>query len=548
VPPTGRPDDQRDAADPGGIRRSGPIPPLPGRPPVPGDGAPRGPGGRSRKATRAGRRAAATPGRRRAVRAVVALVAVVGVVALYHLGLYFYVDRSMTRVAVLAPNGPEVLARQLQAGDQTYLVVGNRVPGQKGPGSVAMLLASLSADGRRAVLLTVPPTALVDTPECRTQSGRLREPRTEPLAASLLDGAPACTVRAVQQLSGLRIDHYLALDLSRLPSMVDALGGVPVCVAPSAAVSAASRPLPAGGSRLSGSAASAYLRPAKAGADAAGTEVAQRVQLLLTSTLRAATSLHTLTDPVTLTRFLTRAAGAVTVDDGTTLGDLRGLGSSLGGLSGGAVQRADLPLTQDGSASAGTGRPYVLLDGAATRSVFDSVIDRTRLPAGYGATRSSAATGPGEPGAAGAGDASPSPAAAPAPAPAAGGVTVAPRDVTVDVLNGTGTSGLAATVAAALRQQGFAGGTVGNAPAAVAQTTVRYGPQAQDKARTVAAAVPGAVLEADPAAGGSVQLVIGPNYSSVVPVQLSPPTSAAPSAPAASTAAAAKAGPAVACG
>jgi hypothetical protein len=77
---------------------------------------------------------------------------------------------------------------------------------------------------------------------------------------------------------------------------------------------------------------------------------------------------------------------------------------------------------------------------------------------------------------------------------------------------------------------------------------VRYGPQAQDKARTVAAAVPGAVLEADPAAGGSVQLVIGPNYSAVVPVQLSAPTSAAPSAPAASTAAAAKAGPAVACG
>ena len=35
---------------------------------------------------------------------------------------------------------------------------------------------------------------------------------------------------AVQQLSGLRVDHYLALDLDRLPAMVDALGDVPVCV------------------------------------------------------------------------------------------------------------------------------------------------------------------------------------------------------------------------------------------------------------------------------------------------------------------------------
>ena len=49
----------------------------------------------------------------------------------------------------------------------------------------------------------------------------------------------------------------------------------------------------------------------------------------------------TVADPLTLTRFLNRAADALTVDEQTTLGDLRALAGSLGDLSGDAVQRAE---------------------------------------------------------------------------------------------------------------------------------------------------------------------------------------------------------------
>ncbi|WP_324278477.1 LCP family protein [Blastococcus brunescens] len=93
--------------------------------------------------------------------------------------------------------------------------------------------------GDRAVLVSFPPTALVDTPACRTPDGSLRSPVTEAFATALLEGGPGCMVRAVQQLSGLRVDHYLGVDLADLPGMVDALGGVPVCVIPSQATDAA---------------------------------------------------------------------------------------------------------------------------------------------------------------------------------------------------------------------------------------------------------------------------------------------------------------------
>jgi LCP family protein required for cell wall assembly len=449
-----------------------------------------------------------------------ALAAVVGVVVLYHLGLYFYVDQKIDRVDALAIDGPEVLAPALQAGAENYLVVGTGIPGQQGAASVATLLASVSADGDQAILVSFPPTALVDTPECRTSEGSLRSPVTEAFASSLLEGGPSCLVRAVQQLSGLRVDHYLDVDLARLPGMIDALGGVPVCVVPSAATDAAARPLPDGLSQLSGDAASGYLEPGDTGSDVTGAAVAERAQRLLTSTLRAAMSVGTLADPLTLTRFLNRAADALTVDEQTTLGDLRVLAGSLGDLSGDAVQRAGLPVAQVGYVPAGTDRAYVLLDRTGTRTLFDAMIEGSRVP-------EELTTGGGEPAVDSTAE-DPAAVAAPSEAPAATpaapeALTALPATVTVDVLNGTGTSGLAATVADLLRGQGFTVGAVGNEPGTVNESVVRYGPNVLEQARTVAAAVPASVLQPSDSIGDTVQLVIGPGYSTVVPVEVGVP-------------------------
>ncbi|MGY1825355.1 LCP family protein [Blastococcus sp. SYSU DS0541] len=485
-------------------RRSGPIPPLPGL------AAPPPPASATRRRPAAGR-SPRSPGRRRLGRAATALAAIVGIVVLYHLALYFYVDQRIDRVDALALDGPEVLAPELQEAAETYLVVGTGVPGQTGAASVATLVVSVSADGERAALVSVPPTALVDTPMCRTPDGTLRTPVTEAFASSLLDGGPACMVRVIQQLSGLRVDHYLGVDLTRLPGMVDALGGVPVCVVPSTATAAAATPPPAGLSELSGAAASGFLQPGDSGADVTGAAVAERAQRLLTSTLRAAMSADTMLDPVASTRFLSRASDALTVDEQTTLGDLRVLAGTLGDLSGDAVQRAELPVAQVGYVPAGTEQAYVVLDAPATRTLFDEVIDGARLPAELLAAP----------------EALPEAAApqsleqeAPAgPEP----LTAAPGEITVDVLNGTATTGLAATVADALRGQGFDVGTVGNEPGTVNESVVRYGAAALERARTVAAAVPGAVLQPSDALGDAVQLVVGPGYSTVVPVQMGAP-------------------------
>ena len=455
---------------------------------------------------------------------------VLGIVVLYHLGLYFYIDQKIGRVQALATDGAEILAPQLQAGTQNYLVVGTGVPARTGPSSVTAQIVSVSAAGNRAVLVSVPPTAMVDTPLCRTPAGALREPVTEEFASSLLHGGPACMVRAVQQLSGLRIDHYLGVDLAKLPGMVEALGGVPFCTVPSVSTAAAALPPPAGLSTLTGTSAAGFLRPGKAEPDPTGAAVTERSQRLLTATLRSALTVGSLADPVRLARFLNRAAEALTVDDQTNLGDLRALASSLGTLSGTAVQRAELPVAKVGYVPAGTQRPYSVLDGPATRALFDAVIGSTRLPPAAAGPQDAAPPGPAAQAGASPGSAAP-PAAEPAPPSAP--PRIAPAAVTVDVLNGTGRAGLAGKVADALRGQGFRVGTVGNSTRTVSSSTVRYGPGAADKARVLAASVPGAVLQASATIGNAVQLVIGPNYSTVVPVAAAaaPAAGAAPSTP-----------------
>ncbi len=512
---------------PGGVHRSAPVPPIPGRdaPALSGAGSTRRP---------VAPRPPRGPWARRAVRAGLALGAVVGVALTYHLGLYSYVDRSLTRVAALAVEGPEVIAPQLQEGSTTYLVVGTGLPGTEGPASVTTLLVHVAAGADRAVLVSVPPTALVDTPACPADDGTLREPVSEAFASSLLDGGPACTVRAVQQISGLRVDHYLAVDLGRLPSLVDAVGGVSVCL-PSAgpADAASAAPLPAGASELTGERATRYLTPGDAGSDVTGAAAAERTQLLLSATLRTAVSAGTLANTPELTRFLTRAADALTVDEQTTLGDLRTLATALGDLDGDAVQRAELPVAQVGYVPAGSEQAHVLLDGPGVRSLFDGVIEDSRVPEELTTPAIAAATAP-----------APEPAAEAAPAvepsaapPAPQGPTVAPGAVTVDVLNGTATRGLASTVADELRRQGFTVGQVGNETGTVNETVVRHGPGALEQARTVAAAVPGSVLQQSDALGAAVQLVVGPGYGGVVPVQLAAPAPA-PAPPAADPAAA----------
>ena len=48
--------------------------------------------------------------------------------------------------------------------------------------------------------------------------------------AAFSEGGPACTIKTVETLTDIRIDHYVVIDFTGFKDMVNALGGVKVCV------------------------------------------------------------------------------------------------------------------------------------------------------------------------------------------------------------------------------------------------------------------------------------------------------------------------------
>jgi hypothetical protein len=95
--------------------------------------------------------------------------------------------------------------------------------------------------------------------------------------------------------------------------------------------------------------------------------------------------------------------------------------------------------------------------------------------------------------------------------------TVAPSGVTVEVFNGSGTSGLAAKAATGLEQAGFMVASTGNADSMdYTVTEIRHAVGDEALATTLAGFVPGAtVAVGEDAASGTVQLVLGSDFNGV---------------------------------
>lgn len=449
----------------------------------------------------------------------------------YYVGLFFYLDRTVDRVAALAVDSPGIMSPQAQDEADNFLIVGTETFGSDVQVTSA-LIAHLAPQRDGAVLVSLPLTALIDVPACPIGNEPvLADPYGGSLASSYATAGAGCLVRSVQQLSGMRINHYVQLDLERLPSMVDALGGVPVCLPAEAGTGQTAAP--AGSSVLDGDQVSALLAEVDADLDPTGQVATDRQRLLLASTLREALRVHNLANPLVLTRFVTEAANGLTLDPATTLGELKDLGDKLGEFTAGDTVQASVPLAEVAYRPSGGGPSYALIDDIASRGMFSAIISEATLPdLGVPGESQAASTAvePTDPGAptgsadpAVTGDTSATTTTAASPEPDPNTLTVLPQDITVNVYNGIGTPGLAADAAAGLTAQGFRVGEIENQITGDRESVVRYPPELLAAARTVAAAVPNSVLQEAATTGGLIDLIVGSSFEAVVPVVIPPP-------------------------
>ncbi|HEX5017451.1 MAG TPA: LCP family protein, partial [Actinomycetes bacterium] len=181
-----------------------------------------------------------------------------------------------------------------------------------GARSDTTLLVHLPADRESATVVSIPRDTIVDIPSCKTDSGE-SAPYRDRFNSAFSTGGPACTIKTVEQNTGVFIDHFVIVDFSGFNNIVDALGGVDVCLPEPVYEPKSGLDLDAGVTTVTGDQALAFVRVRAIGS---GSDIDRidRQQAFISSLIDKAKSSGTLLNPVRLVRFLEAATKSLTTD------------------------------------------------------------------------------------------------------------------------------------------------------------------------------------------------------------------------------------------
>ncbi|WP_408055906.1 LCP family protein [Streptomyces blattellae] len=193
------------------------------------------------------------------------------------------------------------------------------------------MLVHLSADRTNMSVVSMPRDTLVQIPKCTDpDDGEVYEASDGRVMTnqSLGHGGPGCTVATWQELTGIRIDHFMMVDFAGVVSMADAIGGVPVCVdaniySRDSQGHGSGLRLEKGTTAIKGEQALQWLRTRYGFEDGSDLARAEAQQMYMNSMVRELRANATLSSPNKLRKLAEEATEALTVDPG--LGTVKAL-------------------------------------------------------------------------------------------------------------------------------------------------------------------------------------------------------------------------------
>ncbi|MGQ4443985.1 LCP family protein [Streptomyces violaceoruber] len=199
------------------------------------------------------------------------------------------------------------------------------------------ILLHLAAGRDSVTAVSLPRDLMVQVPGCHRPDGSLTEPTLQRFNYAFAAGGSACSIRTVEKLTGIRIDHHVVVDFEGFKEMVDALDGVEVCLRKPVDDKDAKLKLPAGRVTLDGEQALGYVRARKSLGDGSDTDRMDRQQRFLGALVSKVQSNDVLLNPVKLYPVLDAATSSLTTDPG--LASLRDLYDLVRGLRGIPTER-----------------------------------------------------------------------------------------------------------------------------------------------------------------------------------------------------------------
>ncbi|MEU9678732.1 LCP family protein [Streptomyces parvus] len=192
------------------------------------------------------------------------------------------------------------------------------------------ILLHLAADRKSATAVSIPRDLMVEIPSCRTGDDKKTRERFTQFNAAFELGGTACTIRTVERMTGIRIDHHMVVDFNGFKDMVDAVDGVEICLKEPINDKDAHLELPAGRQTLNGEEALGYVRARKSLGNGSDTERMERQQQFLGALVNKMQSNGVLLNPTRLYPVLDAATKSLTTDPG--LASLRDLYDLVRGM------------------------------------------------------------------------------------------------------------------------------------------------------------------------------------------------------------------------
>jgi LCP family protein required for cell wall assembly len=217
-----------------------------------------------------------------------------------------------------APKGPHGPINIMIMGSDNRDAPGDHIDNLTGIGkrSDTTILLHLSADRQHAYGISIPRDSIVNRPACLDDNGKqISAPADGVMWNDAFNiGGPGCTVRQFEQLTGIRVDHYVVVDFNGFKSMVDAIGGVEVCIPHAVNDPIGHITLPAGTHKFSGTQALNYVRERHSLGNGSDIGRMKRQQAFIASMAHQAISADTLANPIHLAKFIDAATKSLTLD------------------------------------------------------------------------------------------------------------------------------------------------------------------------------------------------------------------------------------------